>query len=349
MSKTSLRILFLNSENLFSPGVSFYGSSYTQAEYDAKIAWMANFIVDKQAHIVGLTEVGSNAQTCINDLVTQIRHITGGNNYSHHFIGQPNIGSTQIRNAVLSEFPIDASQSTSLDVFPANFSVNLHTPGTSSSDPNNWQTVPYSRFNRPVLQARIQLPRYDLNFFVVHLKSKRPKLSSIDNNNEAIGSARSAIMRTTEAAALRYYLDSFLTNQYNTDASVPSVLVGDFNDDPTSVPIEIIRGPFDKKIGPASNWSEPDKRRLISCARMHQKFAAYEDKLYSYIHNDVFSLIDQGFVTQHLTSKFKRMEMYNDHVIRHQMMSTQTTDEAQQWKSRVSDHGAFVVEFVRVL
>jgi len=136
MSQTSLLILFLNCENLFSPGENFYGSAYTQAEYDAKIDWMANFIIDKQAHIVGLTEVGSDAELCITDLVNRIGQITGENKFAHHFIAVPNIGSAKIRNAVISEFPINQNQSTSLEVFPDNFAVNLLTPGTSSSNPN---------------------------------------------------------------------------------------------------------------------------------------------------------------------------------------------------------------------
>ncbi len=347
MTKTSLRILFLNSENLFSPDVSFYGSRYTQDEYEEKIDWMANFIADKQVHLVGLTEVGEQAEDCIGDLLAKVNAANQGAAFDYFALGQPSRGSTKIRNAVISQFPI--LEQDSLVSFPDDFTIKLINPGASYDDPDNWQSVPYDQFNRPVFRTLIQLPRYNVNFFVVHLKSKRPKLSSIDDNNEAIGIARSAIMRNAEAAALRFYFDTFLPNQYNTDPEVPTILVGDFNDVPMSVPVENIMGPFDKKIGPAYKWSEPDKRRLISCARMHLKNDAYDDKLFSYIHEENFSLIDQGFVSQHLTSKFKRMEMYNDHVLRHQMMSRQTTEEAQQWKSKASDHGAFVLEFVRVL
>ena len=136
--------------------------------------------------------------------------------------------------------------------------------------------------------------------------------------------------------------------QYETDDKVPTFVVGDFNDTPTSVPIENLRGSFDRVPGPSKPWSEPDKRRLISCARLHLKKAAYEDKLFSYVHNESFSLIDQAFVTEHLPGRFKRMEIYNDHVFRHQDMSSQTKQQ-QQWKSQVSDHGAVVIEFTRML
>ena len=70
--------------------------------------------------------------------------------------------------------------------------------------------------------------------------------------------------------------------------------------------------------------------------------------LYSYVYQENFSLIDQVFVSEHLVSRFERMEIYNDHVLRHREMST-LTQEAQQWKSAVSDHGVVVVEFRNML
>ena len=151
-----------------------------------------------------------------------------------------------------------------------------------------------------------------------------------------------------EAAALRYYFDAFLPQQYQMDEKVPTFVVGDFNDTPASVPVENIRGPFDRVPGPASPWSEVDKRRLISCARLHLKKSAYEDRLFSYVHNESFSLLDQVFVTEHLPGRFVRFEVWNDHVLRHQVMSSRT-DQEKQWKSMVSDHGVVVVEFNRML
>jgi endonuclease/exonuclease/phosphatase family metal-dependent hydrolase len=143
-------------------------------------------------------------------------------------------------------------------------------------------------------------------------------------------------------------LDTFLPQQYAADSSVATILVGDFNDTPTSVPLENIRGPFDKVPGPASTWSEPDKRRLLSCARLHMKMVAYQDRLYSYVHNENFTLLDQAFISEHLVSRFDHLEVYNDHVFRHQELS-QGTDVEQQWKSQASDHGVVVIELRRML
>ncbi len=350
MGKTSLRIMSMNLENLFSPGKEFYGSQYSQAEYDAKVDWIGSLIAEAQVHIAGLAEVGEDSESCIKDVINVInsRDKSGWKPFEYEFRAEPRKGGTKIRTAVISRFELTDPES--LSTYPENFCVDLHKPGTNYDDKANWIVVPSKEFSRPITKVRVNPPNgaNAFNLFVVHLKSKRPIKAKHDEYNEAIGIARAAIQRNVEAAALRYYLDSFLPGQYEADKNVPTFVAGDFNDTPTSVPVENIRGSFDKVPGPSHPWSEPDKRRLISCARLHLKKSAYEDKLFSYVHNENFSLIDQVFVTEHLPGRFVRMEIYNDHVFRHQDMSS-LTDQEQQWKSQVSDHGVVVVEFTRML
>jgi predicted extracellular nuclease len=350
MGKTSLRIMSINLENLFSPGKEFYGSQYTQAEYDDKVDWIGSMIAQGQVHVAALTELGEDSATCIADIVDAVssKDKPGWQPFAHQFRADPCSGSTKIRTAVLSRFGLTDTES--LSNYPEGFRVDLHKPGTSDDDPANWIAVPSTAFNRPIAKVRVVPPNGGtvFNLFVVHLKSKRPKKAKHDGYNEAIGIARSAIQRNVEAAALRYYLDLFLPQQYTADSQVATLVVGDFNDTPVSVPLENIRGPFDKVPGPSSTWSEPDKRRLLNCARLHLKMAAYEDKLYSYVHNESFSLLDMVFASEHLAKRFVRMEVYNDHVFRHKDMSS-LTDQEQQWKSQVSDHGVIVVEFKGML
>jgi predicted extracellular nuclease len=352
MAATSLRVMLLNVENLFSPGVNFYGSHYTEEQYTNKVNWLGSKIAEVQAHVVALVELGENAQNCINDIMSAANDedTTGWSPFVHEFRAAPGKGSTKIRTAVISRFPLTNGES--LVAYPDGFQVDLLRPGSNADNLDNWITVPSSEFSRPVGKVTVNPPNnaVPFNLFVVHLKSKRPKKSDHDNNNEAIGKARSAIQRNVEAAALRYHLDAFLPAQYQADNKVPSIVVGDFNDTPTSVPLENIRGTFDKVPGPtrAHPWSHADRLKLLSCARLHLKKSAYEDKLFSYVYNESYSLIDQALVTEHLVGKFTRMEVYNDHVFRHQDLSTLTTQE-QQWKSEVSDHGAVVLEFIRML
>ncbi len=340
----------MNVENLFSPGQEFYGSRYNTAEYEAKIDWIGSVIARAQAHVSALTEVGEDSASCIQDLITAVnaKDTTGWQPFAHQFRASPSKGRTKIRTAVISRFPM--TDTASLSNYPDGFRVELPKPGTDWDEEENWITVPSHEFSRPIARVKVNPPNgaTPFNLFVVHLKSKRPTKARHDDYNVPIGIARAAIQRNVEAAAFRYYLDSFLPNQYAADRKVPAFVGGDFNDTPTSVPVENIRGPFDKIPGPPSRWSNPDKRRLISCARLHLKTSAYEDKLFSYVHNDSFALIDQAFVSQHLPGRFVRMEIYNDHVFRHQDLSSPTQQE-QQWKSKVSDHGAIVIEFVRML
>lgn len=350
MGKTSLRIMSMNLENLFSPGKKFYGSKYSPAEYKAKIDWIGSIIAKGQVHVVALVELGEDSDICIKDIMSSVnkKDTTNGIPFKYEYRADPGKSVTKIRTAVISRFKL--TEKGNLSSYPQKFRVDLHKPGTSSNNKKNWIIVPSKEFSRPIAKVKVNPPNNvkPFNLFVAHLKSKRPKKAKHDGYNEAIGIAHSAIQRNVEAAALRYYLDEFLYMEFKKDDKVSTFVVGDFNDTPTSVPVENIRGSFDKIPGPSKPWSTPDKKRLISCARLHLKMSAYEDKLFSYVHNESFSLIDHVFVTEHLPKKFARMEIYNDHVFRHQDLSSPTKQE-QQWKSKVSDHGIVVVEFKRML
>jgi predicted extracellular nuclease len=341
--------MFVNVENLFSPGHSFYGTEYTLEEYKTKIAWIGDKIAEAQVHVVGLSEIGADAQVCLDDLMASANHFdkTGWQPFAHGFGANPGSYGAAIRTAVISRFPL--SDEGSLDQYPDGFFVDLYQPPAGGVG-GQWLAVPSRGYSRPIASVRVNPPNGGraFNLLVVHLKSKRPKMGSPGTDSEAKGIARSAIQRNIEAAALRTYLDTFLPNQYETDSAVASIVLGDLNDVPTSVPMENIRGPFDRRPGPPTNWSNRDKRRLLSCARLHQKLVAYEDRLYSYVHNESFSLLDHAFVSEHLVSKFSRLELHNDHVFRHQEIS-EDTDEDKQWKSQVSDHGLVVLELKNML
>lgn len=345
MPKTSLRLMSANLENLFSPGVSFYGRTYTQQEYDAKVGWIAALIANSHVHVVAVLELGEHPDQCLTDIRQAVNSMDsiGWPAFDHQFAGAASPTGARIRTGLISRFPLSGTGS--LTDYPQGFAVDLFDPAA-----DQWKVVPSTGYSRPVAYATVTPPNgaAPFNVYTVHFKSKRPRTTPHDQFNEPIGIARSAIQRNVEAAALRFYMDEFLPQQYAADPAVPTFVVGDFNDTPTSVPVENVRGPFDRNPGPGSTWSELDKRRLLNCARLHLKFTAHEDKLFSYVYNESFTLIDNVFVTEHLANRFVRLEIYNDHVFRHQDLS-ETTDVDRQWKSRVSDHGALVMEFSRVL
>jgi hypothetical protein len=347
MGKTTLRIGFVNTENLFSPGVNFYGSVYTAEQYEEKVNWIGRSVAALQVDVCAFTEIGEDPDSCLDDVKTVVNDEDKTDRppfeFKKHF--EQSRTGTPIRVAILSRY--DLTNEESLTQFPTGFKVDLPVPGNG-----DWVKVPFEKYSRPVGKALVNLPNNakPFNLFVVHLKSKRPKLSDEDDvlHSDAIGSARSAIMRNLEAAALRCYMNTFLPAQYDTDPGIPTVLVGDFNDVPNSVPLENIRGPFDKDLEPQTPWTLNDKLKLFSAARLHMKKSAYDDKLFSYVHDESFTLIDQAFVTMHLTGKFKRLEVYNDHVLRHQTI-VKGTEQEKRWKSTVSDHGFVVLELNRML
>ncbi|MDY6877278.1 MAG: hypothetical protein SWK90_13890 [Chloroflexota bacterium] len=269
MGKTSLRILFMNLENLFSPGKKFYGSQYSPAEYNDKVNWIGSMIAESQVHIAALTELGEDSKPCIEDVikVANEKDTTSWDPFKHEFRAEPSKGSTKIRTAVISRFELTNTES--IAGYPEGFCVDLHKPGTGLDEAENWIAVPSTQFSRPVAKVRANPENGSpFNLFVVHLKSKRPTKAEHDGFNEAIGIARAAVRRNVEAAALRYYFDTFLPQQYQMDEKVPTFVVGDFNDTPTSVPVENIRGPFDKVPAlpvPGLKWTSAGSSVVQDC------------------------------------------------------------------------------------
>lgn len=349
MSKENLRIMFMNAENLFLPGRNFHGAQYTQEEYTHKIDWISSMITRCQVHICAFSEIGVNPADILADIQEAVSYkdTSGWPAFAHTFSASPGI-CTQIRVAVISRFNL--SDDESIDTFPKDFGINLLTPGTNAHLGDSWIQVPSDRFSCPVGKVTVNPPDSANSFhlFVVHLKSKRPITAAHDNHCQAIGIARSAIQRNVEAAALRFYLDSFLPTQYFTNPDIPTIIMGTFNDSPSSVPLENICGSIEKNAELAHPWSEQDIKRLISCAKLHMRKEAREDELFTYVHNDHFALLDQAFITEHLPARFKSLEVYHEHVFRHQETSTATC-VAQRWKSTVSDHGVIVIELEKML
>ena len=100
MGPTSLRVLYLNAENLFSPGEHIYTSSgYTESQYLGKINWLASTIAFADVDVVALTEIGDNASSCIGDLVAIINQL-GTTAAAAHGLG------VRIKSIAFSSFPV---------------------------------------------------------------------------------------------------------------------------------------------------------------------------------------------------------------------------------------------------
>ena len=59
----------MNSENLFSPGHSFYGSEYTPDQYKDKVEWIGKRVADLRVHVCAFTEIGEDPNICLQDVM----------------------------------------------------------------------------------------------------------------------------------------------------------------------------------------------------------------------------------------------------------------------------------------
>jgi endonuclease/exonuclease/phosphatase family metal-dependent hydrolase len=181
---------------------------------------------------------------------------------------------------------------------------------------------PHAAFERPVLHARLRLPKSEmlLNLLVVHLKSKRPKFlqdasgrPSEDAEDPAVlarATLRSLAMRAAEAAALRGLVFRLAKGR-----SGPLILMGDMNDSPHSVTTQMI----------AATQAVAYDRQARDVALFHALDVQVEglrrDVLFSHVHQGWPEMLDQIWVSEEFVagSRFaigdvKRVEVFNDHL-----------------------------------
>ena len=182
MSKTSLRVMFINLENLFSPGNTFYGQEYTPAQYADKVAWIGNRIAEGQVHVVAMSELGDDSTKCVQDVIAAANladsgawtNTWGAFQFEHR--ADPSPRAPRIRTALISRFPL--TNTDSITDFPDGFEVDFFdVDADNEDDRSNWNSIPLSQFSRPIAKATVNPPdKTPFNIFVVHLKSKRPKV-----------------------------------------------------------------------------------------------------------------------------------------------------------------------------
>jgi predicted extracellular nuclease len=203
-------------------------------------------------------------------------------------------------------------------------------------------TIPFTHFSRPVLKCTVQV-RPDLQFIVVvaHLKSKRPMIADGADGRDPVeiakGQARSLLMRSAEANALRTVLMNVLKER-----DYPVIVMGDMNDTHTSVTTRIISGdppfrhmPMERKL---EIWDT-----LLYHVKDIQARMSYTDVYYTYIHNGHYEALDHIMVSQELVKENPKnigrvgnVRVLNDHLID----ETLSEDRVPNWQS---DHGQVVV------
>jgi predicted extracellular nuclease len=173
--------------------------------------------------------------------------------------------------------------------------------------------------------------------FVVHLKSKRPMIDEGADPDDplqiALGSARSLLVRTAEATALRHILVD--TMRGNT---TPVIVLGDINDSVTAVTSEIVSGtPPYKRLPTAKKAAIWDV--LLYNVKDLQSRVSYQDTYYTHIFNGYHESLDHIFVSNAFVRADPEHRGYVEYV---KVLNDHLIDETlsnQDVPMRQSDHG----------
>lgn len=345
---SSFSVATFNTLNLLHPGVFFAGrpddNAYPPDIYEQKIDWIVRILQDGDVSLVGLQELFSEVALKRIAAAAGFAHICApdiadGRNITEHDGRREATGPFV---GLLSKYPISAS--TTVVDFPEETSgIQIQV----AEDANTIRRLPITRFQRPVIQADVQLrPDVAVTVFVAHLKSKRPQFLSTEAGREkdpivaAIGNTRSLIIRAAESVALRKLVVN--ATQNNTR---PVILFGDLNDDLSAVTTQIIAGeepfrfakPAEKRIA----WD-----RLLYSVHDLEEQESYRDVSYTHIFSGRYELLDHIFVSQEFVFRnpariatVRNTRIFNDH-----LQDERRVVNPGRGPSARSDHGIPVTE-----
>ena len=276
-----LRFATFNVCNLALPGMTFYADQppYSEAEYEAKITWIAQQLDRLDADVIGLQEIFS--QAALRDVLARTQHYRD----AHHVGEDPDPQAEKFTPSValISRLPV-APGAGIIAELPDNLSIDI--PGVAH---------PMRRFTRPVLHAQIQVsPSLVIDAYVCHLKSKLPDyLQDADNQTRlsdlsGMAMLRSLIRRGTDALGLRTLLTRRLRSTRR-----PIIVMGDFNDVADAISTRMVMG--------LGRYDAADEEtiddRLFESYRIQSRRDPLRDVGYTHIHDGSFETIDHILVS----------------------------------------------------
>jgi endonuclease/exonuclease/phosphatase family metal-dependent hydrolase len=325
-----INIATFNLFNLADVGVRYYANAepYTEAEYQAKVAWTAQQLDLLNADVVLCQEVFSIK--ALQDCVFASQTMRGATVVAPHTDTPNKQGEFLPRLAIISLLPINALHS----YIELPEAAQLVLPdGTRQTN-----------FSRPVLEALIDLNGQLIRVFTTHLKSKRPDwfvgLSEHDPHAYTQAQLQSLIKRAAEAAGVRELLIKRLWNSQE-----PVVIMGDFNDTLQSPTTQLIAATRWKTKDRSSRdvmlydaWDISAHHDLSRTAPMRR------DVAYTHIHEGLAEVIDQCLVSEefapfsnHQIGCVQHVHIYNDHL-------NQRLRGIEGRKKTMSDHGQILVQ-----
>jgi endonuclease/exonuclease/phosphatase family metal-dependent hydrolase len=315
-----LKIATFNLFNLVNPNERYYGKRvYTEEQFNKKKDWIVEQFDKLDADVIGFQEVFHEEAL----RAVMLAHPKYKN--AHLVMGERKGGSPAV--ALISKHPIVSHESFT------DFPEQLVVEGA---------VVPFKEFSRPILKAAVEVrPGTTIEFFVGHLKSKRPLIphdvkDRYDPLEISKGQARSLLLRAAEANALRTILLKSLRNR-----KTPVIVLGDLNDTHTSVTTQIISGQT-----PPRHWPVEHKKKLWDIVLYHSKDIqarqSSTDVYYTHIHNGHYESLDHIMVSEELVKENPNrigrvifVRTFNDHIVD----ETLSEDEINYWQS---DHAQVV-------
>lgn len=231
----SFSVMTWNLENLFP--VNHVSGPKSPEIYDRKLRNIAQSILAIAPDVLGVQEVGDPA--CFADLQRRLN-----DRYPYTLLStKPDIRG--IRVGFMSRLPL--VQAREFDKFPPEGMNGLV----------DSQGKPMTSMGRGVLKATVVVARGLLaNLVNIHLKSKLitypdGRRAPLNEDERARETGFATLKRTAEAAAVRVYINRLVTGN-----AEPLVLMGDFNDGPEAMPVQIMLGPHDRSLSTRDKFDD---------------------------------------------------------------------------------------------
>jgi len=316
MAKGDISFATFNLYNLNAAGKRIYDADgWTQAQYDAKIAWTASMLAHVAADVFGFQELWHPAPL-------QEAFEKAGLADDYDLLVPPDADGSHIvcaaavRKGLLKGAPDWITRCPDL--------FRLESEGDDPQTPAI--QVNLTGFSRPVLHVQVE-PRSDvapIDIYVCHLKSKAPTKvfrepwykadkATYAPHQAALGGALSTIRRTAEATALRW----LLTNRIKGNAD-PAVVLGDLNDGQHSNTLNIITAQ-PNYLRPFSRLAGADA--ALYSAQALQQLQSLTDVYYTHVYQQSRESLDHILFSEQFYNgsarhiwAFHELTIENDHL-----------------------------------
>ena len=344
------RIANCNAANFNFPGVRYAGrpgpdgAPIAQEVFDSKIGWLSKLLEDQKVDLLGLEELFHK-----DALKALIAKTTIGADHVFAPDLDTNIGPTGEASGpfcgIVSRYPL--TNTVAIRDFPPAIAAGMKLL-QSEADPTSVVEIGLKRFQRPVLRADVTIKIGEdvkvVTVFVAHLKSKREQfLAGEDPKDQvvqALGTARSLMVRAAESAALRALVVEATKGNSN-----PVIVLGDLNDDLTSVTTQAIAGDE-----PPSFMKLDDKKvifdTLMYSAHDIQEQNSHRSVSYSHIYNGRYELLDHIFLSQEFVAQNpdRIAEVRNTRVFNDHLYDSRLEGDRSLRTMNTSDHGIPICE-----